>query len=104
MLLTFSHLLSSLTLSSLSADRLQRPTMSFINEFLQQTIYLGMPDESVRNSVTLWLSSVPVAKANHPVFFFFFPPLPVVCSGGKIYQAEFRARRGQKCDDSENKE
>lgn len=42
------------------------PTMSFIQAFLEQSVYLGMPDESVRNTV------VPVAKAKHPVFLSFF--------------------------------
>lgn len=39
--------------------------MSFIQAFLEQSVYLGMPDDSVRNTV------VPVAKAKHPVFLFF---------------------------------
>lgn len=41
------------------------PTMSFIQAFLEQSVYMGMPDDSVRNTV------VPVAKAKHPVFLFF---------------------------------
>lgn len=40
--------------------------MSFIQAFLEQSVYLGMPDDSVRNTV------VPVAKAKHPVFLSFF--------------------------------
>lgn len=40
------------------------PTMSFIQAFMEQSVYLGMPDDSVRNTV------VPVAKAKHPVFLF----------------------------------
>lgn len=39
--------------------------MSFIQGFLEQSVYLGMPDDSVRNTV------FPVAKAKHPVFPFF---------------------------------
>ncbi|KAM3611183.1 uncharacterized protein V6R79_014597 [Siganus canaliculatus] len=31
----------------LPQDRLRRPTMSFISSFLQQTVYMGMPDDSV---------------------------------------------------------
>lgn len=41
------------------------PTMSFIQGFWEQSVYLGMPDDSVRNTV------FPVAKAKHPVFPFF---------------------------------
>lgn len=40
--------------------------MSFIQAFLQQTVYLGMPDESVSSSVVQL-----VATANHSVFSFF---------------------------------
>lgn len=34
--------------------RFQTPTMSLISAFLKQTIYMGMPDDSVRNSVVLF--------------------------------------------------
>lgn len=57
------------------------PTMSFIQAFLQQTVYLGMPDDSVRNSVVLFQLLVPTT-----LFFSFFS-LPVVCLGGKSDQA-----------------
>lgn len=57
---------------------------------MQQTVYMGMPDDSVR-TVSLW--SVLVAKANNPVFSFF--SLAVVCWGGKICQAEFGVRKEQ---------
>lgn len=45
---------SSLTLSSPLTDRTNSPNMSFIQAFLQQTVYLGMPDESVSNFLALF--------------------------------------------------
>lgn len=43
--------------------------MSFISTFLQQAIYLGMPDDSVRNSVSVFLLLRQTALS--PLF---FPP------------------------------
>lgn len=62
---------------------------------MQQTVYLGLPDDSVRNC-----GSVPVARANNPVFFSLFFSLSLsscgtVCSGGKI-SSEFTTRLREK--------
>lgn len=57
---------ANILLLLLSYRQTPLPTMSFIQAFLEQSVYLGMPDDSVRNTVF-----VPVAKAKHPVFPFF---------------------------------
>lgn len=67
--LVFSRLLSPHT-----GQTLQCPTMSFISALLQQTIYLGMPDDSVRNCVSVLLLLRLSQTACSPLFFFSPPP------------------------------
>lgn len=55
---------------------LQAGTMSLISTFLKQTIYMGMPDDSVRN----WLVSFPATTANQPLF----PSPPGVLLGWEL--------------------
>lgn len=52
--------------------------MSLVHAFLQQTIYLGMPDDSVRNSEAVF----PLLRQT--TLFFPFFSLPLVCLSGKV--------------------
>lgn len=51
--------------------------MSFIQAFMQQTVYLGLPDDSVRNSVVLFQLLGPTTLFFF-LFFFLSLSLPVV--------------------------
>lgn len=87
--------LGFLSLSSLSTYRqtLQCPTMSFISALLQQTIYLGMPDDSVCNPVPVFLLILWLSQTACSPLYFSSSPLPVVRSSGKVLSAcSFGAR------------
>lgn len=51
----------------LSYRQTRLSTMSFIQAFLEQSVYLGMPDDSVRNTVFLFQLLRP-----NTLFFLFF--------------------------------
>lgn len=90
---------SFLTLSSSLQIDSNSPSMSFIQAFLQQTVYLGLPDDSVRNSVVLLRLLRPTT-----VFFPFFLFL-WYARVENFDQAEFRAReRERHVEDSEGEE
>lgn len=66
------------------------PTMTFIQSFMQQTIYMGMPDDSVRNSVVLFQ-----LLGQQACFFPFFLFLWYVWVEN-FYQAELRVRKRER--------
>lgn len=58
------------------SSRHQRPTMALISAFLEQTIYLGMPDESVCNPLVFFFQLLRPTT----LFFFSFFPLSLALS------------------------
>lgn len=84
-------------LLSLQTDS-RRPIMSFIQAFLQQTVYMGMPDDSVRVSVVLF-------QLPWPTTLFFFSFFIFLC-WWKFLVRQFRAskREREKCGVSSERE